>query len=244
EKMLVQAKQFLLVSEAKVLEQVKQHIKQHWQADEKVIENTLLSLPKTWHGVEQVKQMWLCNTQVNFCAKAFPAVDIEHEDAPALTVLGGFLRNGCLHKLIREQGGAYGGGASFDGAGRSFRFFSYRDPRLAETLNDFDAAIDWMLNEKHNEQKLEEAILGVISDIDKPGSPAGQAKNSFHANLYGRTPEKRKQFRNNILEVSLQDLKRVTETYLKNNNASVAVVCPKDKQELAKRLGLEVISLV
>ena len=59
-----------------------------------------------------------------------------------------FLRNGCLHKLIREQGGAYGGGASFDAAGRSFRFYSYRDPRLAETLADFDQGIEWMLSEK------------------------------------------------------------------------------------------------
>lgn len=243
-KMVAQSKQFLLVSEAKVLEQVKQSIKKYWEAEETNTEKSKLSLPIAWKGVEQVKQMWLCNTQVNFCAKAYPAVDIEHEDAPALTVLGGFLRNGCLHKLIREQGGAYGGGASFDSSGRSFRFFSYRDPRLAETLADFDKAIDWMLNEEHEEQKLEEAILGVVSDIDKPGSPAGQAKNSFHANLYGRTPEKRKLFRKNILEVSLKDLKRVTERYLKNTEASVAVVCPKDKKELAEKLGLEVISLV
>ena len=67
----------------------------------------------------------------------------------------------------------------------------------------------------HSEQKLEEAILGVIGDIDKPGSPAGQAKSSFHANLYGRTPEKRRAYRQSILEVTLDDLKRVTDTYLK-----------------------------
>jgi Zn-dependent M16 (insulinase) family peptidase len=126
----------------------------------------------------------------------------------------------------------------------SFRFFSYRDPRLADTLTDFDKSIEWMLNEKHSEQKLEDAILGVVSDIDKPGSPAGQAKSTFHANLYGRTPEKRKAFRKNILSVSLDDLKNVTEKYLKNGTASVAVVCPQDKKELAKDLGLQVVSLV
>jgi Zn-dependent M16 (insulinase) family peptidase len=244
EKMLVMPRQFLLVSEAKELEQVQKSLKLHWKTNQQGENKNALSLPSSWSGVRQVQEMWLCNTQVNFCAKAYPAVDVEHEDAPALTILGGFLRNGCLHKLIREQGGAYGGGASFDASSRSFRFFSYRDPRLADTLTDFDKSIEWMLNEKHSEQKLEEAILGVVSDIDKPGSPAGQAKSTFHANLYGRTPEKRKAFRKNILSVSLDDLKNVTEKYLKNGTASVAVVCPQDKKELAKDLGLQVVSLV
>ncbi len=242
-KILAMPKQFLVVSEEKVMEQVQSLLSQGW-SESSAAESQTLSLPGNWSGAENVKDMWLCNTQVNFCAKAYPAVDEEHDDAPALTVLGGFLRNGCLHRMIREQGGAYGGGASFDPAGRSFRFYSYRDPRLAETLEDFDKGIQWMLEEQHSEQKLEEAILGVVSDIDKPGSPAGQAKSSFHANLYGRTPEKRQAFRSKVLEVSLDDLKRVTETYLKNGEASVAVICPQDKKDLAPDLGLNVVSLV
>ena len=63
---------------------------------------------------EQTNQIWVANTQVNFCAKAFPTVSSGHPDAPALTVLGAYLRNGFLHRAIREQGGAYGGGASHD----------------------------------------------------------------------------------------------------------------------------------
>ncbi|WP_155764023.1 hypothetical protein [Piscirickettsia salmonis] len=33
-----------------------------------------------------------------------------HADAPVLTIIGGILRNGFLHRAVREQGGAYGGG--------------------------------------------------------------------------------------------------------------------------------------
>ena len=57
---------------------------------------------------DQTNQIWVANTQVNFCAKAFPTVSSGHPDAPALTVLGAYLRNGFLHRAIREQGGAYG----------------------------------------------------------------------------------------------------------------------------------------
>jgi len=147
-----------------------------------------------------------------------------HDDSAALTILAPFLRNGFLHRTIRETGGAYGGGASNDAGSASFRFYSYRDPRLNETLNDFDASIDWLLNTNHDESQLEEAILNVVSSIDKPGSPAGEARSAFQAELFGRTAELQREFRQRILNVSLEDLKRVGETYLRDAEHSVAVI--------------------
>src|SRR5699024_4900950 len=122
-----------------------------------------------------------------------------------------FLRNGYLHRAIREQGGAYGGGGNYNGNGGSFNFFSYRDPRLTETLADFDASIQWMLNTKHEQLALEEAVLGVISGIDKPASPAAEYQQTALANYFGNTPDVREAFRANILKVTLDDLKAVTE---------------------------------
>jgi Zn-dependent M16 (insulinase) family peptidase len=139
-------------------------------------------------------------------------------------VLGGFLRNGYLHRAIREQGGAYGGGASQDSNVAAFRFFSYRDPRLGETLADFDAALDWLRNSDHDSEQLEQAILGVIGSLDKPGSPAGEAKQQFQNELFGRTAEQRRRFRQRILAVQLEDLKRVADTYLRPELASSAVI--------------------
>jgi Zn-dependent M16 (insulinase) family peptidase len=191
--------------------------------------------------------MWLTNTQVNFCARAYPTVPVNHPDAAALTVLGGFLRNGHLHRTIREQGGAYGGGASQDSGVASFRFYSYRDPRLAETLADFDDAVDWMLREQHEYRALEEAILGVIGSLDRPGSPAGEAKHHFHNRLFGRTHEQREQFRQRILDVTLDDLRRVTEAYLRPELASTAVITSSAQLDvtaaLREELGMAVEEL-
>lgn len=185
---------------------------------------------------ERVGELWATNTQVNFCAQAYPTVPVGHADAAALTILGGFLRNGFLHRAIREQGGAYGGGASQDSGIGAFRFYSYRDPRLEETLNDFDAAIDWLLTTTHSYQPLEEAILGVISSLDKPSSPAGEAKQHFHNSLFGRTHDQREKFRQNILGVTLEDLKRVTQTYLKPELASTAVITGTNQVEATAEL--------
>ena len=192
---------------------------------------------------DNVKQMWVTSTQVNFCAKAYKTVPADHADAAPLSVLGGFMRNGFLHTQIRENGGAYGGGASQDSSIGAFRFYSYRDPRLTDTLDDFDQSIDWMLTSHHDERLLEEAILGVIGSMDKPGSPAGEAKQAFHNNLYGRTVEHRQAYRERILKVTMDDLKRVTETYLKDKPSSTAVITNSTTYEELGDLGLEVCHL-
>jgi len=180
---------------------------------------------------EARNELWVTNTQVNFCARAYPTVPVGHPDSAPLTVLGGFLRNGFLHRAIREQGGAYGGGASQDSGIAAFRFYSYRDPRLWETLEDFDASINWLRTETLDQRQLEEAILGIVGSLDKPSSPAGEAKQHFHNRLFGRTHEQREAFRQQVLEVKLDDLRRVCQTYLTPERASTAVITSASQRE-------------
>jgi Zn-dependent M16 (insulinase) family peptidase len=233
-------RQLLLIGEEADRTPISQGIDTLWQSFAAASECERFAAPA---AAGQLKQAWATSTQVNFCAKAYPTVAAEHADAPALMVLAAFLRNNFLHRAIREQGGAYGGGASYDPDSGAFRFFSYRDPRLAETLADFDASIDWLLQNDHEWRLLEEAILGIISNIDKPGSPAGEAKKTFHGILHGRTPEQRRRFRARILDVKQDDIKRVAKNWLTPQRASTAVVS--DPATLAKHeeLGLEVIKL-
>lgn len=196
---------------------------------------------------ETRREFWVTNTQVNFCARAYPTVAVSHPDAAPLTVLGGFLRNGFLHRTIREQGGAYGGGATQDSGIAAFRFYSYRDPRLAETLSDFDASVAWLLDNQHEYRALEESILGVVGSLDKPSSPAGEAKQHFHNKFFGRTHEQREQFRQRILDVTIADLQRVGELYLRPELASTAVVSNSDQlalnSTLCDELGLSIEEL-
>ena len=178
--------------------------------------------------LQSVNHCWSATTQVSFCAKAYPTVAGSHPDAAPLSLLGGVLRNGYLHRAIREQGGAYGAGASQDSQSGAFRFFSYRDPRIEGTLDDFDKSIDWVLNQPLSEDKIEEAILGVIGNLDKPSAPAGEAIQTFHAELNGRTKHSRSQFRERVLQVTEADLKRVAKQYLTPQQAQTAVITNTD----------------
>ena len=180
---------------------------------------------------------------MNVCARAYSTVPVDHPDAAALTVLGGFLRNGYLHRAIREKGGAYGGGAGQDSVNGTFRFFSYRDPRLEETLEDFDRALIWLQETDHEYQELEESILGVIGQLDRPRSPAGAARHAFHNRLFGRTPEQRARFRERVLAVTLDDLKRVSSTWLMPEKASTAVVTSPENRARVEKLGLAIQEL-
>lgn len=241
ERILAAPRQFLLVAEGERHGQLKRDLEQLWKLAGSGSQGFVgFSVPAVR---QQVKQMWITSTQVNFCAKAYPTVPVEHPDAAALAVLGGFLRNGFLHRAIREQGGAYGGGAGHEPDIAAFRFFSYRDPRLVDTLDDFDRSVEWLLAGKHEWRQVEEAILGVIGSIDKPSSPAGEAKKAFFSTLYGRTPEQRRRFRSRVLAVTLADLQRVGQTYLKPEAASVAVITNSAVREQAGDSGMDVLML-
>ncbi len=237
-KLLQAPKQFLLVCEEHQSDRLVEEIQQVW--DKLAVDQAPVQLTR----VEQVNtsddEAWLIQANVQFCASAYQAVDVAHPDAAPLMVLAAYLRNGFLHSAIREKGGAYGGGASYDGNACSFRFYSYRDPRLAETFNDFEASVQWLLHTEQQPHQLEEAILGLVASMDKPGSPAGEAITACYALLHARTPKFRKVLRERLLNVKLDDLQRVAKQYLLAQKPVKAVVAPFAKREELQKLGFSI----
>ena len=184
---------------------------------------------------------WITGSQVCYCAQAFAGVSREHPDSAALSVLATVLRNGFLHTAIREKGGAYGAGASNDTATNTFKLFSYRDPKCKETFQAFEDAISWAKT-SINEQHLEEAILGVVSSIDKPLSPVGEAKNDFNFNLEDINIDDRLAFRQRIINCSIEDLVRVNEKYL-TKESKKSILAGESFKDQAEELKLEILEV-
>lgn len=216
------SKSFLLIDEAKTLPHSIDQVNTCWQ-DSALLgtQTNHIALPDIR---QQTNELWICNTQVNFCAKAYPTVPFGHDDYAKLLVLSGFLRNGFLHPAIREQGGAYGAGANQNRTSASFQFFSYRDPRDLETLHDFDRSIDWLMQTQHAYRPLEEAILGVISALDKPGTPVSEARAAFYDQHYGVSPDIFQRLRQQVLAVTVDDLQQLAERYFQRDQASTAII--------------------
>ena len=186
---------------------------------------------------------WLVATNVYHNASAYSVPAADHPDTAALMVLAPYLRNGYLHSAIRERGGAYGGGAGYDANACAFKFFSYRDPHCAETFAHFEASIEWLLSEPQSAEQLEEAILGIISGMDKPGSPAGEAIKACFANLHNRGEDWQRKMRAAILAVTIDDIQRVAKQYLQGQQHVRAVLAPYDKEDSVKDLGFKVCKI-
>ncbi len=228
-------------------------------ADENNYAITLASMQNNWQDLmlvknnnnnfnlnashKPVKQAWITSTQVNFCAKAYPAVSAGHKDAPKLAVLSACLRNGFLHSTIREKGGAYGGGAAFNAESGAFSFYSYRDPRLLETFDDFDKALDWLLSSSATQTQVEEAILNVISSMDKPGSPAGEVKKDFYQKLHGKNHNFLMEYRQGVLATTLTQLREVAQKYIIEDKSSLAVLTSEKMSTTLNDYGFEIKKL-
>lgn len=173
--------------------------------------------------VQPVRLGWSYNTPVNFVAQVWPGVALTHPDGAALSLLAKLLRAGYLHREIREKGGAYGGMASYDAESGLFSCLSYRDPHLLRTLDVFVAAAQWGASGGFSAADLDEALLAVFADLDRPLSPGGSGAQEFANWQQGLTLQVRQKCRDRLLAVTRSDLMRVAELYLLEGRAQSAI---------------------
>ncbi|GGK26196.1 metalloprotease [Deinococcus malanensis] len=182
-------------------------------------------------------QARLTDSPVAFNAVAFQTVPYTHADSPALLVLSRLLRSEYLLSEIREKGGAYGGGASFEPQQGLFSMSSYRDPHISRTLQVFRDARAF-LDTPLGERELTEAILASSKLLDPLTSPDTAGRLRFFGDQAGYTPEVQEAYKDRLLQVALDDLRRVMDTYLTPERAAYGLVAGRDPNEDVKELGL------
>lgn len=79
-------------------------------------------------------------------------------------------------------------------------------------------------------------MLGVISSIDKPLSPFGEAMNDFMGELDYKKHEDRLLFRSKVKDCTIEDLVYVSEKYLFNSSKSSVIAGEAFENEI-KNLG-------
>jgi Zn-dependent M16 (insulinase) family peptidase len=175
---------------------------------------------------------WSTATAVSFVAQSFKTVRMEHKDAPALAVISKILRSMYLHREIREKGGAYGGFAVYNSEDGLFSFASYRDPHILSTLKVFDRAVDFIRSGDYSEDDINEAILQICSDIDKPDAPGAAARKAFYREIISLSDEARQDYKERILVLTRKQVVRTAEKYFDPRNHAKAVVVISGEQQL------------
>lgn len=148
----------------------------------------------------------IISSPVAFIGKVFNTVPYTHPDNPSLNLAAFLFDNLTLHKKIREEGGAYGGGAVCNSLSGNFYFYSYRDPVIASSLAAFRESIDNVLQGQFDEKDLEEAKMEMMQDIDSPISPGHRADIAYSWIKEGKTNGIRQTYRDRLLATTCEDI--------------------------------------
>jgi Zn-dependent M16 (insulinase) family peptidase len=157
---------------------------------------------------------------------------MDHQDAAAMAVIAKILRSMYLHREIREKGGAYGGFAVYNTEDGLFSFASYRDPHIVSTLNVFNRAADFIRSGEYTEEDINEAVLQVCSDIDKPDAPGVAARKAFYRKIISLSDEARQNYKQRVLSLTRRKVFKTAKKYFDPVNIRQAVTVLSSEEAL------------
>lgn len=181
---------------------------------------------------------------VAFTAHGFETITVTHADSPALSLSTFILENKVLHKKIREQGGAYGSGASYHPLTGKYYFYAYRDPHLKTSLDAFAASLDTLANGEITEQELNEAKFGLMQRYDSPISPGSRAITGYNFWRDAKTLERRQKYRDDVLRLTIDQVQKAAQNHLLKQYKSGITIAFSGKELLEKEnLSIEIFNI-
>ncbi|MGC9375671.1 MAG: hypothetical protein ACP5DQ_11600, partial [Bacteroidales bacterium] len=145
-------------------------------------------------------------SMVQYVVKGYDYKKLGYEWDGKMRVLNQVMSRDYLQNKIRVIGGAYGGWASFSPTGSAY-FASYRDPNLKETLENYDAAPEFVKNFEADEKEMTRFIIGTISNIDMPTTASQRGSIAMNNYFTQKTKTEMEKERNAILTTTAEDIR-------------------------------------
>ncbi|WP_196594538.1 insulinase family protein [Pectinatus sottacetonis] len=152
----------------------------------------------------------------------------------ALLVLSTILRCTYFWNKIRVLGGAYGAFVKFDTNGNLY-LGSYRDPNLTKTLQVYKDMVSFLDSFSINDREMNKYIIGTISNLDTPLTPAAKGKSAAAAYIRNTTDAAVQKTRDEVLSIRQADIKALApmiKTCLADS--AICVIGNEDKLEKHK----------
>lgn len=172
--------------------------------------------------------------KVQYVAQGGNFIDHGFKHIGPMSVLETILRYEYLWIRIRVQGGAYGAFANFYDDGNMI-FCSYRDPNLVETLNVYKELPDYLRNFTLTDREMRKYIIGTMSALDLPMTPALRGPRAMGMYFSGAKLEDKVEFRKQVIACQPEDivaLADVVEPVLKDNH-----ICTMGNEQKIKDAG-------
>ena len=157
---------------------------------------------------EKMNEGFQTSSKVQFVAQAGNFMDAGKEYHGALQILKVIMSYEYLWNNIRVKGGAYGCMSNFNRIGEGY-FVSYRDPNLKKTLDVYAGVPEYLKNFTVSERDMTKYIIGTISNIDQPMTPAAKGDRSMNLYMNHLTEEMIREERMQILGATQEDIRNL-----------------------------------
>ena len=147
--------------------------------------------------------------QIQYCASVGSYKKAGVEFTGAFAVLKTILAYDYLWMNVRVKGGAYGCFFSYEKISGNCGIVSYRDPNLKNTYKVYEEAADYIENLDLDKEAVEKYIIGTLSGTDLPKLPRAMGEYSFSAWLRSLSNESLQKERDEILDCSAEDIKKL-----------------------------------
>ncbi len=140
----------------------------------------------------------MSSAQIQYVCRAGNYANKGFSYTGALRVLKVLMSYEYLWMQVRVRGGAYGCMCQFGKTGESY-FVSYRDPNLEKTIETYEKAADFVEAFEADERTMTQYIIGAVSAMDMPLTPAARGNYSLAGYMTGFTFERAQQERHELL---------------------------------------------
>lgn len=192
---------------------------------------------------EKKNEGFQTSSKVQYVAQAGNFIDKGVPYHGALQILKVILSYDYLWMNIRVKGGAYGCMSSFNRVGEGY-FVSYRDPNLERTVEVYKGVVEYLKNFTVNERDMTKYIIGTISNIDRPLTPAAAGDRAMNLYMNHVTREMLETERKQILTAQQEDIRStaaVVQAVLEAGQ--ICVIGNEEKIEKQKAIFKEVKEL-
>lgn len=202
------------------------------------VENSSFSLK-----CEKKNEGFQTSSKVQYVAMTGNFIDAGEQYHGALQILKVIMGYEYLWQNIRVKGGAYGCMSSFNKLGEGY-FVSYRDPHLKNTLDIYQGVIQYLKDFSVSDRDMTKFIIGTISGMDQPMTPATKGERSMNLYLNHVTEEMMKKERMEVLHATQQDIRNLAGIVEKVLQADqICVIGNEDKIEQEKEVFEQVKAL-
>ena len=189
---------------------------------------------------EKKNEGFKTSSKVQYVARVGNFLDRGQEYHGALQILKVILSYDYLWQNVRVKGGAYGCMSSFNRLGEAY-FMSYRDPNLRKTNEIYEGVVEYLENFTVSERDMTKYIIGTMSNIDRPMTPAIAGDRSMNLYMNRVSMDMIRKERMQILNATQEDIRALSKIVKAVLMADlICVIGGEDKIEEEKDLFMEV----